>query len=501
MKRFKLLITIILLISLFITPGFKSISLKPHSVYHVYLKGKSLGLISSKKRLEDYIDKKQQEIKNRYKVSKVYLPEDLDIVKEITYSNSVKSVEEIYSEIKDISPFTISGYMIKIKGVDTKDSNGKTIKGQTKIIYCLDKNMFENAIQKTVKSFIPESDYEAYANDTQEEIKDTGSIIKNIYIENKITIKKQNIPIDKTIYQTEEDLTKFLLFGTTEKQATYTIKKGDTIPTVAANNKLSVEEFLIANTNFTDENSLLSPGQEVTLGIIKPQFNVIEDDYVVERQTKPFTTETQYDDDKYTDYSKVIQAGVPGEEKVTRRVFKKNGETISTQPLSTETIKEPVTEIIVKGTKPTYTPGYGAPVPTKGQWGWPATCSNITSPFGWRWGSLHDGTDIAGCGFGSNIFAAQAGTVVESKKKTGGYPGGYGDRGEYIIIDHHNGYYSLYAHMCPGCRRVSAGEQVEKGQVIGGMGMTGMATGIHVHFSIWYGYPYRGVAQNPMAFY
>ena len=47
-------------------------------------------------------------------------------------------------------------------------------------------------------------------------------------------------------------------------------------------------------------------------------------------------------------------------------------------------------------------------------------------------------------------------------KKTGGYSGGYGDNGEYIVINHHNGWYSLYAHLCPGCRYVQAGDYVEK---------------------------------------
>ena len=87
-------------------------------------------------------------------------------------------------------------------------------------------------------------------------------------------------------------------------------------------------------------------------------------------------------------------------------------------------------------------------------------------------------------------------------KKTGGYSGGYGDNGEYIVINHHNGWYSLYAHLCPGCRYVQAGDYVEKGQVIGGMGMTGAATGVHLHFAIWNGFPYRGgTPYNAMAFY
>ena len=104
--------------------------------------------------------------------------------------------------------------------------------------------------------------------------------------------------------------------------------------------------------------------------------------------------------------------------------------------MSTEVIKEAVNEIIVKGGKKNsyYGGGYGSVVPTKGQWGWPATCSSVSSPFGWRWGILHDGTDIAGCGYGSNIFAAQSGTVVQSSYKY--------DNGQYITIDHHNRYFT-----------------------------------------------------------
>ena len=60
----------------------------------------------------------------------------------------------------------------------------------------------------------------------------------------------------------------------------------------------------------------------------------------------------------------------------------------------------------------------------------------------------------------------------------------------------------MYAHLCTGCRYVSEGQTVYKGQVIGGMGRTGAATGVHLHFSIWTGYPYRGGrALNAMQFY
>ena len=296
--------------------------------------------------------------------------------------------------------------------------------------------------------------------------------------------------------QDNETLSKYLLFGTTKEQNKYIVQAGDTIVDVAFNNKISTEEFLIANPNLPNENSLLYAGQEVTLGILKPQFNVVEQDHVVFTEEKNYTTETRYDNSKYVGYSEVVQQGEKGENRVTQKILKINGETVNVVPVETEVIKEAVNEIIVRGGKQSsYSGGgYGTVVPTKGQWGWPATCASVSSPFGWRWGTLHDAIDIAGCGYGSNIFAAESGTVVQSGYKY--------DNGQFITIDHGNGYYTMYAHLCTGCRYVNVGDTVVKGQVIGGMGRTGAATGVHLHFAIWRGYPYRGgTPLNPLNFY
>ena len=498
-KNLKIMTMIFLVLSLFITTGFSIKIVAPKTVYRVYLKGKSLGIIKSKSQLEDYIDKKQQEIKEKYGVDKVYAPADLDIVKEITFNDDVTSVKKIYNKIKNQSPFSIRGYKITIKNVTSTNHHDEKNEGN-KIIYVLDKEIFTEAIDSSVKSFISEEDYNSFANNNQEAIEDTGKIIEKIYLENKVTIKKQNIPVNETIYQDKAKLSQYLLFGTTEKQQEYTVKDGDTIADRAYSNKMSTEEFLIANPSYSDENSLLSPGQEVTIGILNPQFNVVEEDYVVERVKKKYTTEVKYDNNKFVGYEEKTQKGVDGENRVTQRITKVNGETKSIDPISTEVIKEAINEIIVKGKK--YYGGYGNHIATSGSWGWPATCSTVSSYFGWRWGSLHRGIDIAGCGQGSYIFAAEAGTVVVSKAdKSGGYAGGYGMNGEIIFIDHGNGYYTEYAHMCPGCRYVKVGDKVEKGQPIGGMGTTGASTGVHLHFAVWNGYPFRGTPLNPMQFY
>ena len=496
-KKNRIGILLMLISIFFLTTGFTIISTTPKTVYRVYLQGKSLGVIESKESFENYIDKKQEEVKKKYKVNKVYVPADLDIVKEITFENQIKSNQQIYEEIKDISPFTINGYVIKIKGLDTKDSEGKAVKGKTQKIYVLEKETFTKAVETTAKSFITSEAFDNYANNTQKEIVDTGKIIDNIYIKNKITIKKDKIPVNEKIYQGTEDLSKYLLFGTTEPQATYIIQDGDTISDVAFNNKISVEEFLIANPDLQDENSLLSPGQKVTLGILKPQISVVEEDHVVKDEEQNYSTKTEEDPEQYTNYSEVKQEGIKGLNRVTQKIQKINGETVSLVGISQEVLKEPVEEIIVKGTKKVasgWSGGYGDLIITKGMFGWPATCSTVSSGFGWRWGVLHDGTDIAGCGYGSNIFAAESGEVVTVSYKY--------DNGQYITIKHDNGYYTMYAHLCSGCTYVKVGDRVQRGQPIGGMGQTGFATGVHLHFAIWTGPPYAGgTALNAMNFY
>lgn len=495
-NKYKLLVILTIFLSLIFTTGFTNIRKTPKTVYRVYLEGKSLGIIESKKSFENYIDKKQNEIKDKYKVSKVYTPQELDIVKEITFENEVKTNQEIYNQIKDKSAFMIDGYTIKINGLDTKDDKGKTVKGKKQYIYVIDKKIFTNSVEKTVKSFIKEEDFNNYANNTQKEIKDTGTIIDNIYIKNKITIKKDKIPVNKTIYLTEDDLSKYLLFGTTKDQSKYTIKDGDVINDVAFNNKVSIEEFLVANPELT-EKSLLYPGQVVTIGILKPQMSVVEEDHVVKDEEVKYTTKTEEDPNQYTNYRVVKQKGENGLNRVTQKIQKVNGETVSIVgiPGETQVLKVPVEEVVVKGTKqPQYTGGYGDLIITKGMFGWPASCATISSGFGWRWGTLHDGMDIAGCGYGSNIFAIESGTVVASGYRY--------DNGQYITIRHDNGYYAIYAHLCDGCRYKNVGDVVKRGEIIGGMGQTGFATGVHLHLGIWTGMPYMGgTAVNPALFY
>ena len=90
------------------------------NVYRVYLNGNSLGIIESKKELENYVNKKQEALKEKYNVDNVYIPQGLKIVKETTYNEKTESVQEIYNKISNEEDFTINGYTVTI--TDMKES-------------------------------------------------------------------------------------------------------------------------------------------------------------------------------------------------------------------------------------------------------------------------------------------------------------------------------------------------------------------------------------------
>ncbi len=479
--------------------GFSENRNNPRQLYRVYLAGKSIGVIESKKELEDYIDNKQQLLKEKYNISKVYAPNDLDIVKEITYNEKVSTIEETYNKIEKImgeSSFTIDGYKIKINGIDKLTEEG-TVKTDDIVLYVLDKEVFTNSVNKTITAFVDSDSYNSYLNGTQKQLEEneTGSLIEKLYIENTVTITKERIPAGATIYQTTENLSKFLLFGTTEDQATYIVQAGDTIEEISNNNKLSTEEFLIANSNFKTDKDLLYPGQVVKLGLINPQFDLVEVKHTVSKETKKMEVIYKDDNTQYVGTEKVEQDGQDGLALVTKKITLKNGEIQDTLPVSEVELSPAINKIIVRGTKRYEVThwGYDPDVPVGiGSWVWPTRSTTINSPFSWRWGKHHDGLDIGGS-YRDVIKAANNGIVVESSYNN--------YNGNYIFIKHSNGYYTAYAHMASRTKQV--GDVVMAGDQIGTMGKTGFASGVHLHFGVYHGYPFRSgsYAVNPYTFY
>jgi murein DD-endopeptidase MepM/ murein hydrolase activator NlpD len=459
----------------------------PRELYQVYLSGEKIGVIESKEKLEKYIDNKQEEIKKKYGVKKVYPPKDLNIQKYVGYDNNILSEEKMYEKISKKSPFTIKGYIVKIKssteGVDDKKIN------------VLDKSLFEDAGQTVIEHFVGTDNFKLFLNDEQQKIDSTGKIISSINYSG-LTITEAYISVNEYIFTDKNELTKYLLFGTLEEQDKYIVKSGDTIEQIAFDHKLGTEEFLVVNPDFSSSSNLLFPGQEVSVGLINPLISVVVDEYIVEDQTINFETETTYDDTLAYGATQVKQEGSTGIQRIVEKRETTNGviTNVKIDTSSTTVIREPVKKIIVKGTK--HDDGT-IQISPDGNWVWPTNSPYvITTYFGYRWRTMHPAIDIAGCGYGSAIRAARAGTVI-----TSGYEK---TRGNYIVVAHDDNYYTMYLHLSK--RNVVAGQTVAGGQVIGAMGNTGYVvgtTGIHLHFAVNIGEPYKAGSKaiNPLLLY
>lgn len=485
-----ILITMAIVI-LFIGIGFSERNYnEARKVYQVYLNGNKLGLVADKEELYSLINEEQKDIKESYNVSTVYPPNGFEIKEYQTYDTNIISAKEVYEKIKDEDDFTIEGYTIKIKYSEEEKEDIT--------LYVLKQEIFEESLKNVITAFVDEKSFEEYINNEQEAIEDVGEIIENMYFKETITIKPSHISVKEKIYTDATELTQYLLFGSSKEQTSYKVKLGDTIETISEANELNTKEFLIANPKYKNENSILTVGEKVNITLINPVLTLVESIYSVEDTEQVYDKETVYDSSKPLTFNEVTQTGITGIVRTTKRVEKVNGEqNQGIDKISDITIRETQNEITTKGG---YAPS-GKYYDNGKTWGWPTNRPYvITSGFEWRWGSFHNAIDISGTGMGSPIYASRAGTVIETNSSCDniGYYSSQcgGSYGNYVVINHNDGYYTMYAHLIQNVP-VSVGQQVTRGQIIGYMGSSGSSTGTHLHFGVSRGEPNKGTWINP----
>lgn len=121
----------------------------------------------------------------------------------------------------------------------------------------------------------------------------------------------------------------------------------------------------------------------------------------------------------------------------------------------------------------------------------PSAYSRITTYLYYSSGQYHGAVDFGSAGInGQPVYAVADGIVYTAKALNTSY-------GNYVIIMHDNGLYTLYAHGQQGSIRVSEGERVKQGQQIMNVGSTGNSTGPHLHFEVYQ----NGKRVNPLQFY
>ena len=199
-------------------------------------------------------------------------------------------------------------------------------------------------------------------------------------------------------------------------------------------------------------------------------------DWIYEEEI-PYETEITEDDSQPEGYEEITQEGQNGTKQTTLRLTFVNGDQTDAVVTDEKEISKPVKEKKIVGTAKSSENGGSGSGESTGSFMWPVPHThNITSYMEWRWGRMHNGIDIAGGGdYGQPFVAADGGTVVWAGDDGGGY-------GNYVMIDHGNGYMTVYGHACElAC---STGDYVSQGQVIGYIGSTGNSTGPHLHFEV-----------------
>lgn len=416
-------------------------------------------------------------------VEDVFVPSGTEIKKVYTYHGEVLSVEETYKKIMSKKSSTVSGYKFTIKSTTEEKEDIE--------IYTIDTNIFNKAIEDVITIFVDDAEYEKYKADKQDKIVTTGSTIENVYVEQDITYKAVNIPVEETIYTDSTDLSAYLLYGDKYTEKTVKVKTGDSIESLAFDNQISVQEFLIFNTQYTSRTNMLVAGTDVKISTIDPKIQIVVETFEIVDKETAFQTVEQYDENLTQGSIVVTQQGENGMERVSQNVKSVNGEIAYVDPAGKEILKSSVPKIINIGTK--YVPNVGS----IGSWGWPTESGyTISSYYGYRTfaGSreFHNAIDIAGTGAGSKIYASNNG-VIEVREYNKSY-------GNYIMINHNNGYYSLYAHMSSFNSNYSVGSTVSRGDVIGYVGATGRASGPHLHYEIRTCAKYA-CTTNPLKYY
>lgn len=254
-----------------------------------------------------------------------------------------------------------------------------------------------------------------------------------------------------------------ILSGNTSELATHIVKNDDTLWDIANQYDTTVEHLLAINESINDN---IKEGMEIKVEKAVPKLSVRSVQTVSLTEPVPYAVEQIKDDNLYEGRTVVSREGKNGSAKVLAKVTKVNGVQVEKDVLESETISQPVSKIEKIGTKkrpPTtgsgtfINPSYGT----------------LSSRYGRRWGRNHNGIDVAGT-YNSNIKAADGGIVTYS-----GWMSGYGN---YIVINHENGYQTAYGHCAS--RLVDVGDRVAKGDIIAKMGSTGRSTGTHLHFEV-----------------
>jgi murein DD-endopeptidase MepM/ murein hydrolase activator NlpD len=432
------------------------------AVYHVTVDGEEIGIVSDDKMIEQYKISRKQEVQQQF-------PNVRMVVR--TEAIETSKPEKVYKMKTDDQ-----GVIAELNEKLAPQPVGTELKVDGNLIAIVKDQITANQILDKIKEPYAAKPKESGKVGTLslggvDDLNSAPSEVQKVDFVQQVQIDE--IPIKPEDLANPDDVVKKLQTGGMQPTK-YKVVEGDCVSCIAK--KFNTTKQFIYDKNPWIKDDKLKIGAELDLTVLKPTLSVKTIETVVQNHEVQYDTEYVKDDSLRAGVIQSISPGKNGLKKVTIEVTKVDGQLQEETVLNEEVIEQPVTAKAKKGTKVVLGEG-------SGKFAWPVVSPNITSTFGMRWGKLHKGIDITG---NKSILSADNGKVIET-----GYKDDYGN---YIIINHLNGYETLYGHLSK--IDTSAGKIVEKGEKIGIMGSTGDSTGVHLHFEIHK----SGSLENPLKY-
>lgn len=341
-------------------------------------------------------------------------------------------------------------------------------------------------VDEVMKGYVLTVDGETFGAATSaEELSDVLDAIAAPYVsETTVSVtydKSVNVALTYAPASTPRDLAQLAarLSANTSGQTNYEVKQGDGFMAIAMQNDMTMAEMQALNPEVNVDKIYV--GQLLNVKEAVPFLSVTTTDVITYNEPIASAVREVPDATMYTGTTKVLDAGIPGEARMTANVMAVNGREREREITATVTLREPTEKVVAVGTmaRPSWLP--------TGNYMWPVSGYRMSSTFGYRsiFGSYsyHSGLDLS-VPYGTPVKASDGGTVAYAGFNSGGY-------GNLVIIDHGNGERTYYGHN--SSLVVNVGDKVYQGQLIAKAGSTGRSTGNHCHFEI----RINGTAVNP----
>ncbi|MET1014866.1 MAG: M23 family metallopeptidase [Paenisporosarcina sp.] len=433
-------------------------------IYHIYASGQYVGAVSNEKAVEKLVNNKIALASNQYDELSLQDGSDVSVIPEQVFKSNTND-QETLDKLDDLVTVAAKAFALSVND---------EIAVYVKDLESYDEVIRQLKLQSVTEAELIELEARKDSTDSLPQLKENETRILDVLIKEDVSGVSKLAKPEKVL--SIEEAVKYLQKGSLEEKV-YEVQAGDVFSKIAQKHDLSTSDLMKLNPG-TSQDSVLQIGQELKVTALKPLVNieVLREKKVSE--VVKFQNEVEETDTMYKGDTKVKQEGSDGMKEMTYLIREQNGVRTG-KSVKEENVKVKVkNQIVIKGTK--VIPSRGS-----GSFAWPAEGGYISSQMGHRWGSFHKGIDIARPN-GFAIKSTDNGIVTFT-----GRDGTYGNK---VVVDHQNGYQTVYAHLAS--ISVDVGQTVPQGSKLGVMGSTGRSTGIHLHFEVLK----NGSQVNPMSY-